>query len=145
MKENKGKIEPINKYDKAILSLRHINYNSLIGHYGLELSQGIIRLFKAMNIASGEDNEIIFEEHSKRQISKYGISVYYEEHAEDKSVFGECFEHEGKWYEIYYCSKEYNWFHQLEPRQQRVQSNDLLLLSKLYNYLQYHYAKQKSK
>lgn len=140
MKEEKKQLA--NKYDKAVMSLKHFNYNSFIRHYGLELQQGIIRLFKAMNVAPGEDNGVKFKDHSKRQISKYGLSVFYHEEGFD-DYMPYPFEYEGKKYEIYYEREEYNWFHQLEPIYDYVRKEDLALLSKLYNYLQYHYDIQK--
>lgn len=141
-KEEKNQL--VNKYDKSLLSLRHFNYNGFIGHYGLELQQGIIRLFKSLNVAPGESNGIVFKDHAKRQISKFGISVYYEEEGSG-GYMRDPFEYEGKTYEIYYERKEYNWFHQLEATSCYVPFTELSLLSKLYNYLQYHYTMQKKK
>lgn len=146
MKENKNglshKNQNINKYDKAILTLKHLNYNSLIEHYGLELSQGIIRLFKEMNIEPGEKNEVVFKDKEKRQISKYGISMFYGTE-ESEEYMSNPFDYEGKKYQIYYSREEYNFYHQLEPTFDYVRIDDIHLLTKLYNYLQYHYIKQK--
>lgn len=143
MKKEQKK-ELINKFDKAVLTLKHFNYNSFVGHYGLELQQGIIQLFKALNVAPGESNGVVFKDHAKRQISKYGISVYYEEEGSSEYM-RDPFEYDGKMYEIYYERKEYNWFHQLEPTSSYVPFTDLALLAKLYNYLQYLYTMQKEK
>lgn len=136
------KKELINKFDKAVLTLKHFNYNSFVGHYGLELQKGIIRLFKEMNVAPGEDHGITFKDHAKRQISIHGLSVFYHEEGYDDDMIHP-FEYEGKKYEIYYEREAYNWFHQLEPTIDYVPCDDLVLLSKLYNYLQYHYGNKR--